>query len=356
MTDKRREVEDLRGEIAKIDVSLLASIERRAKLSKRIGELQKSMTVPPGLPDRGQIEALVTTATGDVPHPALRQIFREIFASCFALEQPVVVSYAGLDGGFSHAAARSRFGVAAEYLGGETIARAIDEVSRKRATYAVIPFETRADGVVQATIAALTDSDVKIVAAFESIVNLQLASKASSLAEVQKVYCIPKDRAHCVKFLANEMSGADVQDVKTAYAACQLAAADPRAAALVHEGFTADFSLEVIKRNVRDDGDERVRYAIIGNRPPSRTGKDLTAIIVALQDAPGALHEIVKQFAERGVNLTKVQSRPIQDESWQYHLFMEIQGHPTDRPVVGALEDVRRQAKFFKVLGSYQLG
>ena len=355
MTDKRREVDDLRGEIAKLDTQLLASMERRAKLSKRVGEAQKSMAVPPALPDRGQIEALVSTATGDIPPAALRQIFREIFATCFSLEQPVVVSYAGLDGGFSHAASRSRFGVAAEYLRAETIAQAIDEVNRKRATYAVVPFETRADGVVANTIAALTEADGKIVAAFETVVNLQVASKASSLAEVKKVYAIAKDRAHCAKFLASELPGAEVQDVKTPLAACQLAASDPAAAALVHEGFTAEFSLEILKRNVRDDGDERVRYAIIGNRPSSRTGKDLTGMVVALADAPGALHEILKQFAERGVNLTKIQSRPIQDEHWQYHLFIEIQGHPTDRHVVGALEDVRRQAKFFKVLGSYQL-
>jgi chorismate mutase/prephenate dehydratase len=355
MSDKRREVEDLRGEIGKIDTQLLASLERRAKLSKKIGELQKSMTVPPGLPDRGQIEALVKNATGDIPVVALREIFREIYATCFSLESPVVVAYAGLDGGFAHAAARSRFGVAAEYLGGESVALAIQEVERQRASYAVVPFETRHDGMVQATIGALTESDAKIVAAFELIVNLQLASKASSIEEVDKVYCIAKDRAHCAKFLANDMPGAQVLDVKTVLGACQLAAADPRAAVLVHDGFVAEFQMEVIKRNVRDDGDERIRYAIIGNRPSSRTGNDFTGIVMAVHDEPGSLHGLLKQFAERGVNLTKIQSRPIQDENWQYHLFIEVQGHPTDRAVVGALEDVRRQAKFFKVLGSYQL-
>jgi chorismate mutase/prephenate dehydratase len=355
MSDKRREVADLRGEIGKIDTQLLASLERRAKLSKRIGELQKSMTVPPALPDRGQIEALVGQATGDIPVAALREIFREIYATCFALESPVVISYAGLDGGFAHAAARSRFGVAAEYLGTESVALAIQEVARQRANYAVVPFETRHDGIVQSTIAALTDSDAKIVAAFELVVNLQLASKAASMEEIDKVYAIAKDRAHCAKFLASEMPGAQVLDVKSPLGACQLAAGDPRAAVLVHEGFTAEFQLEVIKRNVRDDGDERVRYAIIGNRPSSRTGNDFTGIVLAVSDEPGSLHALLKQFAERGVNLTKIQSRPIQDEDWQYHMFIEIQGHPTDRAVVGALEDVRRQAKFFKVLGSYQL-
>jgi chorismate mutase/prephenate dehydratase len=354
MTDKRREVDELRQEVGKIDAQLLASLERRGKLSKRIGELRKSMTTPPALPDRGQIEALVAKAV-DVPPEALREIFREIFATCFSLEQAVVVAFPGFDGGFVHAAARSRFGVAAEYIATESVALAIDEVSRQRATYAVVPFETRADGLLQSTIGALTMSEVKIVGAFEIVVNLQLASKAASLAEVEKVYAVAKDRAHCQRFLATELPGAQVLDVKTPRGACQLAAADPRSAVLVHEGFIAEFSLEIIKRNVRDDGDERVRYAIVGTRPSSRTGNDLTGLVFAVNDSPGALHEILKQFAERGVNLTKIQSRPTPGEAWQYLFFIEVQGHATDRSIIGAIEEVRRLSKFFKVLGSYQL-
>lgn len=353
MTDKRREVDDLREEIGKIDQQLLGALERRGKLSKKIGELRRSMPTPPGLPDRGQIEALVGKTNGDIPPSALREIFREIFATCFSLEEPVIVCYAGFDGGFVHAAARSRFGIAAEYIATDTVPVALDEVSRQRATYAVVPFETRDDGLLQSTIAALTDTDLRIVGAFELVQNLQLASKAASVAEIEKVYAVAKDRAHCTKFLAAELPGAQVLDVKTPRAACQLAAADPRAAVLVHDGFLAEFSLEVLKRNVKDDGDEPVRYAIVGSRPSSRTGNDFTGLVFAVSDSPGALHEILKQFADRGVNMTKIQSRPTPGESWQYLFFVELAGHSTDRALVGAIEEVRRQSKFFKVLGSY---
>jgi chorismate mutase/prephenate dehydratase len=354
MTDKRREVEDLRREIGKLDVQILTALERRAKLSKRIGELRKSMPGIIALPDRSQMDEIVGRAAGDVPEAAIREIFREIFATCFSLEQPTVVAFCGFEGGFAHAAARSRFGHAAEYTPCETVTVALDEVTRQRAQYAVVPYETRTDGLMQATIAALTASDLKVVSCFETVVNLQLASKAASLAEIEKVYASAKDRAHCQRFLASELPGAQVMDVKTPMGACQLAAADPRAAALAHESVAATHGLEVLRRNVRDEGDERVRYAIVGTRPSSRTGEDLTAIVFAVNDSPGALHEILKQFAERGVNLTKIQSRPTPGESWQYVFFIEVQGHPTDRNVVGAIEEVRRQAKFFKVLGSYQ--
>ena len=188
MTDKRREVEELRQEIGKVDAQLLAALERRAKLSKRVGEARKSLASPISLPERAQIEAIVAGAAGtDLPPEALREIFREIVATCFSLETPVVVAFCGLDGAFAHAAARSRFGVAAEYTACDTVAATLDEVTRQRASYAVVPYETRTDGLMQATIAALTPSDLKIVACFETNVNLQLASKAGSIAEILSI-------------------------------------------------------------------------------------------------------------------------------------------------------------------------
>jgi chorismate mutase / prephenate dehydratase len=354
MSDRRRQVEDLRQEVGKIDGTILKELERRAKLSKKIGEIKKDLGAVATLPDHGELDKLLASASGDLPPDALREIFQEISATCFSLEQPVVVSFCGLDGAFAYAAARSRFGHAAEYVACDTIGAALDGVTRQRAGYAVVPYETRTDGLIQATIAALTQSDLKIVSCFETVVNLQLASKASSFAEIEKVYAIAKDRAHCQRFLATELPGAQIIDVKTPAGACQLAAADPRAAAFAHEAVAVEHGLEILRRNVRDEGDERVRYAIVGTRPSSRSGNDLTALVVAVADAPGALHDLLKQFAERGVNLTKIQSRPAQSESWQYIFFIEVVGHPTDRNVVGAIEEVRRQAKFFKVLGSYQ--
>lgn len=353
MTDKRREVDELRQEILKLDASLRSVLERRAKLSKKIGELRKSVPSVVALPDRAQIEQFLQGATGDVPPAALREIYREVLATCLSLEEPVVVAYAGLEGAFAHAAARSRFGVAASFTACETTSAALDEVTRQRANYAVVPYETRTDGLLQSTIVSLTESDLKVVLCFETVVNLQLATKASSLAEIEKVYVTAGDRVSAAHFLEAELASAQIVDVRTPMAACQLAASDPRTAALAHESIAAEHGLEILRRNVRDEGEERVRYAVVGSRPAARSGDDATALVFAVDDSPGALHEVLRQFAERGVNLTKIQSRPTPSASWQYLFFVEVQGHATDRPIIGALEELRRRAKFFKVLGSF---
>jgi chorismate mutase / prephenate dehydratase len=356
MTDKRREVEDLRGALGKLDQELLELLDRRAKLSKKVGQLRRSMpTDVISVPDRAMLAEIVARGSGDMPKDSLEVIFRQIFASCLALEDDLIVAYNGLEGGFAHAAARSRFGASSQYVACESSALAIDEVTRKRAVYALVPYETRDDGPAQGTIAALAASDAKIVASFVTALNLHIANRTGNLADVERVYAIAKDAGRCHRFLTTELGSAQVIDVKSPALAVQLAAEDPKAAAIATEGTLVERGLELARRNIRDAGDDQIRWAIIGSRPSSRAGNDFTAIALSVHDKPGALHEVLSQFAERGVNLTRIQSRPTAGEAWNYLFFIEVEGHATDRPIVLALEDVRKLCKFLKVLGSYQV-
>ena len=353
MSDTKREIDELRQEVAKLDAALLVTLEKRARASKKIGELRKDTAPSLPLSDRASLAAIVARASGDMPPDALREIFREIFAACLSLELPVPVVYLGPEGGAGHAAARERFGAGSKFIAQESAAAALEELTTQRAQFAVVPIETREEGPVQATVAALTSSDLKIVSVFDTAGNLQLLNRTGNLADIEKVYATPIDRALCQRFFAQIMPKASVLDVKTPLVACQLAFEDHGAAAIATEAFGAQLGLEVARRNVRDGGDEKVRYAIIGSRPSTRSGNDLTALVFAVQDAPGSLLDVLKQFAERGINLTKIQSRPAPGEAWAYIFFAEVMGHTTDRALVTAVEEIRRQTKFFKVLGSY---
>ncbi len=353
MSDTKREVDDLRQEIAKLDTQLLGTLEKRAKAARKIGDLRKDQ--PAALPqtDRASLSALVARASGEMPVDAVREIFREVFASCLSLELPVPVTYVGPEGGAGHAAARIRFGASPSFVSAESTAAALEEISQHRAQFAVVPLETRDEGPVQPTIMALTASDLKIVATFEAASNLQLLNRTGSMNDIAKIYATPDDHAHSQRLLASLAPKVSVLDVKTPLVACQLAFEDPAAAAIATEAFGAQLGLEVAKRNVREFGDETVRYAVVGVRPSSRTGNDVTAIVLSVQDAPGSLLDVLKQFAERAINLTKIQSRPAPGEAWAYIFYIEVIGHVTDRPMVTALEEIRRLTKFFKILGSY---
>ncbi len=368
MADGKREIDELRAEIAKLDAQLLGALDKRARASRKIGELRKghSLSIPLSLTlgDRAALHALVARSTGDMPEDALREIFREIFAACLGLELPVKVAFVAPEGGATHAAARARFGATSNLVAAESIGAAMEEVTRHRAEFAVVPLETRSEGPVQATIAALTQSDLKIVGALEESWNLHLLNRTGNAADVEKVYVTAADRALCTRWLQSLGPRVAVLDVKSPLIACQIAAEDHGAAALTTDGFGAALGLEVARRNVLDDGDYKVRYAIVGARPSSRTGADLTSFVFAVNDAPGALLDVLKQFAERGINLIKIHSRPAEEGRvegreredgavWPYLFFVELHGHATDRALVTAFEEVKRLTRFFKVLGSY---
>ena len=345
-------IEELRGEMSQVDAELVKLLDRRAKLAKKVGMARKDAPNAP-IAERAAMIELAATSSGDMPETSLREILGRIHAECLALEVPVPIAYAGPEGGRGDAAARSRFGDSSSYVRTDDATLAFEEVTQKRAQFAVVPLETRTDGPVQSTILALMASDLRIVSCFEVAENLDLVSRTGTTAGLDKIYAMPSDHAASSKLLAETVSAAPVLDVRSPAAGAERALEDSAAAAVVSRGMAEAYKLTVVKSGVRDGGDERVRYAIVGARPSARTGDDLTALALSVADSPGALHEVLKQFAERGINLTKIQSRPTPGESWQYLFFIEVQGHATDRTIVGAIEEVRRHSRFFKVLGSY---
>ena len=373
MTDKKRETDELRQEIARIDAQLLGSLDKRARLSRQIGELRKGETGQVPAPDRVALAALAARGGGEMPPESTRAIFREIMNACSNLEVPSRIVYLGPEGGASHVAARVRFGAGAQLAPIESIPAAIEEVARQRADFAVVPLETRGEGPVYATINALTSSDLKIVSALESTATVHLMNRTGNVADIEKVYATASDHAQCRDFILSHETGSarrvSVLEVKSPLFACQVALDDHGAAALVSEEFGGPLGLHAARKNVLDARADRVRYAVVGARPSSRTGEDVTAFVFSVQDTPGALLAVLGQFAERGINVLKIQSQPApgpvpgdtrpgasiapSPTGWSYLFFVEVLGHATDRQLVTAFDEVKRVTRFFKVLGSY---
>ncbi len=351
MDEGRREAEELRRELAGIDDQLTSALHRRARLSTALGRLRGEHMPALPLSDQGTPRFTPSQAKGAMPEDALRDIFREVHAACLALELPAKVAFVGPEGGPGHAAVRARFGRGPSVSAESTVA-ALEEVTRKRAPLAVVPFETSTEGPVQGTLLALIASDLRIAEVVETKSHLHLFSRGGD-DRIQKVYVAPGDHAHCQLFLSGLPSGVAVVDVPTPLLACQRASEEPAAAAIARKAFGGDFGMEVAQRNVLDAGESRVRYAVVSTRPSGRTGSDVTSLVFSAQDGPGSLLDVLRVFAERGINLTNIQSHPADGDAWRYLFYVEMAGHFTDRPLVAAFEEMKRMTRFFKVLGSY---
>lgn len=353
MSDLKRELEEIQKELSVLDSQLLATLEKRGRQARRLRELRAGQPAQLPLHDRAHIAAIVARASGDMPGEDLRAIFREVYAACLALELPAKIGYLGPEGGRSYAASRQRFGASADFVAVDDVASLLDEVARRRIEFAVLPLETRSDGPVQATIQALSETDLRIVHVLESQFDAHLMNRTGNEADVEKVYATAADHARTSRFLASLPGRPPVLDVKSPLVACQLAVEDHGAAAVAMEAVGAEQGLEVARRSVLDSGAEAVRYAVVGLRPASRSGADATALVFSVHDKPGALLDVLKVFADRDINVSKIQSRPSPEETWVYLFFVEISGHVTDRAVVSAFDEVRRMTRSLKVLGSY---
>lgn len=343
--------------MARLDVRLVAILDERARLARQLRELRKSQGPSVPVANHAAIRELVERSSGDTPRDSLREILREVLAVGLSLELPVTVVFVGTEGGGGHAVARKRFGAGDSHLvAAETAADALEEVSRKRADLAVVPFETSAEGPLQSTIEALVARDLRITEMLEDDLALHLMSRTGDAAAVTKIYDTAADHALCRRFVEGVGPGVSVTQVTSARSACQLAAEDPASGAIASDGFAATFGLEIAKRDVRDAASARVRYAVAGTRPSGRTGNEATSFVFSVQDAPGSLLEVLRIFADREIRLTKIHSHPSEGRNWGYLFYVEAVGHFTDRSLVTAFEEIKRLTRLFKLLGSYPTG
>jgi chorismate mutase/prephenate dehydratase len=359
VTDRRREVDELRRQMTEADVEMLRVLQRRARLARQVGELGPGGGAG-GANERDVLGIVEESMADDLPPEVIRAFLRQVHAATASLERPARVAYVAPEGGFCQVAAQKHFGLAATLLLAETTELALDEVRRQRADYAVFPFESTLEGPLQSSVEALSSTELSLTAKIELLPTLSLMSKSGAPGDVEKLYAHASDQLASQKFIA-AMPNVTLVDARSPLAACQSCKEDPRGAAIVARETGEELGLVQVQASVSDRPDLRVRYGLASTRPTYRSGDDTTSVVFGVSDQPGALFEVLKHFAERGINLKSIQSRPMQalqslpieGESWNYLFYVEVSGHVTDRAVVTALEEVKRQTRLLKVLGSF---
>ncbi len=354
--DERKRLDELRVLLAEIDHQMLRQLERRARVAQDIIKLRSGTARFAPIADGQHLLALEKAAEPPLPASAVRPAFAAIDAACRVFEVVPRVVFLGPEGGFGWMAAREHFGPSAELFPGQTVFSAIDEVTRSRAEFAVVPYESLEDGPIFPTIQGIAGADLKLVGEHEVCQVLVLANVTGNPADVEKILVTPQDHAATVAYLEANHPRASVIDVRSPFVALELASDDHGSAAIVPRGSLGpDATVRVARENIGDQGEVRMRYGVISRLPAPRSGSDATALLFGVHDKPGALHEILQHFKERNCNLRRIQSRPVPGEGWEYAFYVEVFGHVTDRNLVAALEGIKREAKMLKIVGSFPL-
>ncbi len=270
------------------------------------------------------------------------------------------VAYLGPPGTFTETAARMITGVddAQALMPFGDISEVLRAVSESRAVRAVVPIENTLEGSVTATLDALAfDTQLLIHGELELPVTLVAAVREGvALDAVTHVHSHPIALASCRRWMAAVLPDAErVSAASTAKAAEDVAELDPGHLAVVNPLAAERYGLEVVARDISDRAANSTRFVVLGHHLPEPTGWDKTSIVVFIEaNRPGALLKLLEIFAERDLNLTKIESRPTKAELGEYCFFLDVEGHLADERVGDALAAVKRTHRDVKILGSYR--
>jgi chorismate mutase/prephenate dehydratase len=270
----------------------------------------------------------------------------------FVLERPLRIGYLGPAGSFSHNAAMLKFGQSVEYEPLTDIASIFDEVSKGHCDLGLAPVENTMGGGVIETLDALIDSDVKVCAEVLMAIHHNLLGNCS-LQEVEKIYSKPEVFAQCRNWLSATFKGTQTIPVASTARAAQLAAEEPKAAAIGSTVAAELYGLRIICENVEDIANNITRFLVISREDARPTGEDKTAILFSTAHKAGALADVLDVFKRYGINLTNIESRPSRKRQWEYYFFVDFLGHRTEKHIQNGMEESRKHCLQLSILGSF---
>jgi len=354
MSNAKQEFERIRDAVEAADKSLAEALDARVKAVGELAALRASATDAYFTLSRdADVLARFAAQVTSMSHDASRAVMREVLSACAALVAPTQVVYAGQEGGLGNLAARTHFGASASLRSVASAEAVLTEIARGGAGYGVLPFESSHDGAVTQTLNLLARSDVKILAEIPLRREFHLLSKATTRSQIQKIYAATSALVACERYLAQHFPSASVIDTLNHNVAAARAVEEPGAAALGTNLALAVGGWELVEKSVEDVPDLDTRYVALGHDYPPRTGRDRTAVTVALHDAPGVLVDCLRPFADRRINVYRLETRPARGWEFRYLILFEVDGHITERPVLSAIEELRAAGRYVKVLGSY---
>ena len=238
-----------------------------------------------------------------------------------------------------------------------TMQEVIKSVDRGEAAEGIVPIENSLEGSVNITLDFLTfESEAKIIREITIPVRHSLIGKEKiPTSKIKKIISHPHATAQCKNYISSHLKDAVIIAANsTAEAIKMLQEADNGIAAIGTETAAKLYGLEIIEKDIEDNKDNKTRFIFLGNSIQPKTGKDRTSIVCFLkEDRPGSLFNILKEFAERNINLTRLESRPAKKDLGDYVFLIDLDGHLHDREIFEALEVLRKTVYLVKILGSY---
>lgn len=348
---------ELRNRIDAIDSEILQLINQRAFCATEVAKtkIAEGETGTFYRPDR---EALVLRRikalnSGPLSNHTVACFFRELMSSCLALEKPLEVAYLGPKGTFTQQATFKHFGQAVRSISLSTIDEIFTEVENQHFQFGVVPFENSTEGVITHTLDRFLTSPLKICGEIEIRIHHNLIGSVETLEDITEIFSHQQSFAQCRKWLDTNLPNALRTPVSSNTEAVRLATDSRNKMAIAGEAAARLYKLNILRSEIEDASDNTTRFIIIGQQESASTNEDKTSLLVSAGNRAGSLHQILEPFAQYGISLSHIESRPSKQGLWDYVFFIDIKGHKDDEDVGSALAMLKQHVNVLNILGSY---
>ena len=344
-------LQEIRKKLDKVDYDIVKLLNIRMELALKTKKFKEKTT--DSNREKEVLEKIKMNASAMINPKFCEKLYSEIIAESKILQDKnfQLIGFQGEHGAYSEVAAR-HWNIKLIPIPCNEFAEVFEGVKTGLYDYGVVPVENTLGGIVDQVNALLINTDIFVVSAIDlPIHHSLLVLPGTEYREIRAVYSHAQALSQCREFLArNKLTPIPYYD--TAGAAKMLVEDMPQASAVIASSFAAEFyNLEVIKENIEDLHTNRTRFLILSKSKSSKIG-DKCSIIFRTKQKAGTLFKVLKVFADKEINLTRIESVP--DQPGAYAFFLDFLGSLTETKVIKALDEVKNITTKFKLVGCYK--
>ncbi len=374
------DLKDLREEIDVVDKQIVELFERRMDIASKVADykIQAGKKVFDKEREDIKLKAVKELAHSDFNKVGVEELFSQLMSMSRKLQYRKLaeagasgklpffpidsidkvnsrVCFQGAAGSYSEEAMKRFFGNQVNAIPVDTFRDAMAILEDGSCDYAVLPIENSTAGIVSEIYDLLAEYEHYIVG--EQIIEIKhclMGVPGTKLEDIKTVYSHPQSLMQSARFLTEHSDIKQISMKNNAFAAAKVAQdQDKTQAAIAGKGAAKVYGLEVIKEGVNQADSNSTRFIVVTNQKVFLKNAKKISLCMEIPHEAGSLYHIMSHFIYNNLNMTKIESRPIEDRNWEYRFFIDIDGNLADSAVKNALRGLREEAKMLRILGNY---
>ena len=370
----------LRDQLDDIDEQIVHLYEKRMDICREVAEykIENGKQVLDKEREKSKLQTLKAMASNDFYRHGVEELFEQIMSMSRKLQYQLLskrgvigrlpfmevdslkqasarVVFQGVEGANSEAAMRAYFGDQVNSFHVESFRDAMEAIEEGMADFAVLPIENSSAGIVSSIYDLLVEFENYIVGEqVMKIENCLMSVKGAKLSDIRTVYSHPQALMQSAKYLEEHREWQQISMLNTAEAARMVAREqDPSKAAIANSLAAKLYDLEILEPEMCSNAANSTRFIIVTNQKIYRKDAGKISICFEIPHESGSLYHAMSHFIYNGLNMCKIESRPIEGRNWEYRFFIDFEGNLNDSAVKNALRGLRDETRNMRILGNY---